>query len=247
MRGQLLILGMSDSGTNWTARAIQESAKVDLRYFREFFNPICNLKHAKALSETFGCEVPMTIPNIARPAETQPRLSEVYGRTWMTETYNCTKENYSVWKVPFLATYFDIVAVYREPSSLWPPARYRVVTWYNAVYESIRLNFREYDTEFQEEILRLGDGLTIAERAEAGHALAIVMLHRQAKRWRFPIISYGTLMTATETALIEFAETSVLSEYVDPQRWAKAVVSSRRPPDQSQLTEVWRQCRKEGR
>lgn len=120
---------------------------------------------------------------IARPAETQPRLPDIYLRTWRQEYFTFTKENYSVWKIPFFVNHFDIVAVYREPHSLWPPARYRVVTWYNEVYESILLNQADYAPSFQAQMAAWPAPLTIAERAEAGHALAIAYLLDQAKRW----------------------------------------------------------------
>lgn len=247
MRKQLMIIGMSDSGTNWLVRSVQASARTPLAYYREFFNPICNLPHAATLAGGFGCEVHATVPMIARPAETQPRLEAIYSQTWEQCRYTFTKENYSVWKIPFFTRHFDMVGVYREPESLWPPARYRVVTWYNAVYESICLNRADYTPEFQAVVQPYLGAQTIREKAEAGHLLSIWMLKEQAKRWRLPVITYGWLQVATEAVIAEWVQGTVLAEYVDPGRFAEGIVSTRRPPDRSELTEAWAQGGKGGR
>jgi len=243
MRGQIALVGMSDSGTNWLVRTMLASQIGNsLRYFREFFNPICNLRHAPVLSEGFGCEVASTVPMIARPSETQPRLYDLYNQTWRREDFTFTKENYSVFKIPFFDSQFDVVLLYREPASLWPPARLRVVTWYNAVYESILANRRDYPVEFQQQISQYATDLTIAERAEAGHALSIAYMRMMRDRYRLPLLTYSWLQSASVASLIDWANESVFSRYVHAEKWALEVTNTRRPPDQSDLTEPWLAC-----
>lgn len=243
MKGQLLLVGMSDSGTNWLAKTIVDAARQPLRYCREFFNPICNLRYAPTLVKGWGCEVPSTIPMLARASETQPELQAIYDLTWRKEAYTFTKENYSVWKLGFLRQHFDLVAIYREASSLWPPARLRVITWYNAVYESIQMNRGGYDSAFVADVLRYRDGLSIAQRAEAGHALSVNYLLRECARLSVPVMPYSWCLTASEAELVQYARSTTLKDYVIPAQWARAVVTTRRPPDHSDLTEVWEVCR----
>lgn len=57
-------------------------------------------------------------------------------------------------------------------------------------------------------------------------------------------MTYGGLQAATEAALCEGAASTVLTDYVDVEKWAREIVNTRRPPDQSDLTAVWSACRR---
>ncbi len=159
---QYMMLSLPNSGTDWLCRILAKHGRGDgLRYYdKEFFNPICNLKHATVLEGPFGCELASCFENIGVRSELQARdLEAAYQASWEMEGYNFDKENFSALKVPFFAQHFDIVFLYRPAYNVFPPSRLRVWAWYDAIYTAMVAN-----GEIK------ADQLDLQERALAAHA-----------------------------------------------------------------------------
>jgi hypothetical protein len=139
MKKQMILFSTPNSGSDWFASAICKG-DPEKKYFREFFNPITNDKYIDELSTGFGCEFISTYKNIAQLDK--KICDEIYEKTWKKEKFNFTKENYSVFKIPFFVEKFDCIALTRKIENSFPPTRRnQVFWWYDCIYNSMLWNF----------------------------------------------------------------------------------------------------------
>jgi len=135
----MILFSTPNSGSDWFASMLI-AGDPKKRYFREFFNPITNDKYIDDLAGGFGCEFITTYKNIAR---LDKRIcEEIYQKTWQKEQFNFTKENYSVFKIPFFVEKFDCIGLTRKIEHSFPPRRRdHVFWWYDCIYNSMVANF----------------------------------------------------------------------------------------------------------
>lgn len=91
----------------------QYSKTSDAKYFREFFNPLCNNKMETVLSSFFGDERKERQANIFRRLSAD-EYDEIYNKTWKTQDYNVAKENYSPGNVVNHAGKFFLIGIFRH-------------------------------------------------------------------------------------------------------------------------------------
>lgn len=126
MKTQMMLFSTPNSGSDWFAAALL-AGNPNQKYFREFFNPITNDKYIDALLPGFGCEFISSYKNIAR---LDHKLCEqIYEETWGRENFDFTKENYSVFKIPFFIEKFRGIAITRQIENSFPARRRNEVYW----------------------------------------------------------------------------------------------------------------------
>jgi len=196
---QYIILSLPSCGTDWLATCIQKT-HPELRYHREFFNPICNLEHAETLGQAFGCEMIPYHKRIAVPWRNQfETISDAYLKTWPGSGLNFTKENFSAFKVGFFAGVFKCIGVLRPVHAVFPPPRLRVVAWYNAIFDSIR-GYVDQCGNFNDGLVgrivtnSLREARTPLERAVAAFVISSIVLTRGLLDNDSPLLEYSSLV-----------------------------------------------------
>jgi len=138
MKNQTILFSTPNSGSDWFAATICRG-DPEIRYFSEFFNPITNDKYIDELARGFGCEFITTYKNIASLDKTI--CEEIYQKTWGKERFNFTKENYSVFKIPFFKEKFNCIGLTRKIERSFPPSLRHNVYWrYDCIYNSMLAN-----------------------------------------------------------------------------------------------------------
>src|SRR5450759_2213135 len=128
MQKPLLMLSLPNSGSTWFA-AVLARHLPDCRYYeKEFFNPICNLKHEAVLRRNFGSELVCCYRNIALPGDA--RIDDDIRNTWGVEDYTFTKECQSAFKLPAFVRHFKCFVMLRSREQTFPPGRVRVWSFY---------------------------------------------------------------------------------------------------------------------
>ena len=93
------VISFPRSGTDFFCEALVRDRRI--RYFREYFNPLCNPKREAVLGEHFGDERIGTYLNIMREMPPES-FDAALTKTWLVDRYNTTKENFS-------ATRFEVL------------------------------------------------------------------------------------------------------------------------------------------
>jgi hypothetical protein len=117
---QYMLVSFPRQGTDFFMSCLQESnPKVD--YYREFFNPICNIGHYKQLvSEGFGSE---NNPNKIFYYD-EKILEDIYKRSWVFRNrYNTDKEVFGFIKLPFYKKHFELFGLYRHRKYTFPSSK----------------------------------------------------------------------------------------------------------------------------
>lgn len=147
---QFALLSLPSCGTDWLAKAIV-ARNPSLVYYREFFNPICNLRHYNELASSFGCELYETVSHLAQPiasptlgVDREPFIANAYESTWLRESIQFTKENFSAFIADFYVERFTTFILYRPWEMCFPPSRLRVYSWYSAMFSSLFENADHY-------------------------------------------------------------------------------------------------------
>jgi hypothetical protein len=187
----IALLSLPNTGTDWFADMLLRQ-NPHLRYYREFFNPICNPTYENVLNRAFGCEM---VDNFASIAKAHCQHEAVYQETWAKENYNFTKENYSAFKLPWFITHFDCVVLYRRAELSLPGSRLPVKTWYDAMYHSLLRNrwTLEPDVRFLVDFA-VAEADTLAKRLLAAFVIHYYKLLKDAHRHNVPILDYDRLM-----------------------------------------------------
>lgn len=132
----LLMLSMPNSGSTWFALLLAEFLPGHRYYDKEFFNPVCNMKHERVLRRNFGSELASCYRNICSPGDA--RIGADIEATWGKENYTFTKECMSPFKLDAFLPYFGVFLFLRTAANTFPPKRVRVWSFYEHMWHSLR-------------------------------------------------------------------------------------------------------------
>jgi len=205
MKNQTILFSTPNSGSDWLASIII-AGDNKIKYFREFFNPITNDKYTDELAKGFGCEFISTYKNIARLDNSV--CEKIYKNTWEKEKFNFTKENYSVFKIPFFVEKFNCIGLIRKIENSFPPSRKNeVYWWYDCIYNSMLANFETLPPKTKIK-------LEISEKTLSSIEHKILMCHYiyqetlidQCQEYGIPIIEWENLVGSTKKINTELAK-----------------------------------------
>ncbi len=223
-RRPIALFSLPNTGTDWFVGLLLRQNPT-LRYFREFFNPICNPKYEDELNRSFGCEMVDNYALIAKPIR---RHDPVFERTWAKENYNFTKENYSAFKLDWFLERFDSFVLYRRAELTLPGSRLPVKVWYDAMYGSLLRNRWTLEPDVRLLVdFAATEADTIAKRTLAAFVIYYYKLLKDANRRNVPVLHYDRLMQSTATELASLL--SGLPTVVDAELLALDVCQERRP------------------
>jgi hypothetical protein len=219
-----MLLSLPNTGTDWLAE-LMLGRNPGLRYYREFFNPICNEKYEDILGRAFGCEMVTHYEMIARP---RCPYADVYEQTWVREGYNFTKENYSAFKVGSFVDHFQCFVLYRRAEWTLPGSRMQVKTWYDAMYWSLVRNQAALAPDVRELVALAGaEADTAPKRQVAAFVIYYHQLLGEAQRHHLPVIDYDNLMRYPRDELVPYLRG--VPGVVDPEGLAQDICRTRRP------------------
>jgi hypothetical protein len=180
-----MLASMPSSGSDFVADALCK-AHPHFSYWREFFSPICNLKHSSTLmrlGDTLAC----TTENLCKtlPDET---LEEIVASTWDTEAADFTKENYLAWNLRWFASQFRVLILLRRPEDTFPPTRHRVMRWYEHMAYSAQLNGCLPASIAKQ-------CFSPMRKAICGHTVFIEKMLLQADELNLPVLWYDELIS----------------------------------------------------
>lgn len=220
----IALLSLPNTGTDWFVGLLLRQNPT-LRYYREFFNPVCNPKYEDELNRSFGCEMVDNYAMIAKPLR---RHDPMFERTWVKENYNFTKENYSAFKLDWFLDRFDCFVLYRRAELTLPGSRLQVKTWYDAMYCSLLRNRWTLEPDVRLLVdFAVAQANTIAKRTVAAFVIYYYKLLRDAQRRNVPVLHYDRLMQSTATELASLLHG--LPAVADAERLAVDVCQERRP------------------
>jgi len=210
MSRPLMMVSLPNCGSNWLAETIARHLP-GCRYYREFFNPILNLKHEAVLRRNFGSELVSCYRNIASRGD--EHIDDDIRATWGSEDYNFTKENQSAFKLPVFVRHFRCFVLLREEESVFPPSRARVWSFYEHAWHSLELQGYTLSAE------------STVDRAKEAHRRLVQRLVNDAHVCGVPIIWHHELMAgAVDT--IRYLMAMALG--VDLPALAAEIVATRR-------------------
>lgn len=252
LRRPIALLSLPNTGTDWLA-GLWLRQNPALRYYREFFNPICNPKYENDLNKAFGCEM---VENYRMLAEPYCPCEEVYWRTWAREEYNFTKENYSAFKLDWFSLRFDVFVLYRRVELTFPGERLQVKTWYDAMFWSLVKNKWGLESDVRSLVdFACQHADTVNKRQVASFVIYYYKLLKDAHRCSVPVLDYDQLMRSSAEELSRVL--GQLAGVRDVERLAQEVCATRRPSKKdfgelnvdaffAQLAERARECGGEG-
>lgn len=222
MEKPLLILSLPNSGSDWFADTYVK-VYPELRYFREFFNPVNNVKYEDILSIEFGSELYSSYKNIAKFDIDQ--CEYIYKNTWEKENYNFTKENYSAFKIEFLVKKFNCLVWHRELKNSLPPSRLHVRAWYEAIWYSMIENFDKLD-DFLKKIIEFGEknSSLLNDRIILAYYAYSKKLLFEAKKYNISIINWENI-NIEDNLLLEKLKFSKLSFFRQNLNCSKKILN----------------------
>jgi hypothetical protein len=180
----LLMLTMPNSGSTWFARLLAERLPGCRYYDKEFFNPVCNLKHELTLRRNFGSELVSCYRNIASPGDSY--IDDDIVLTWGAENYNFTKECQSGFKLDAFLRHFRVFVFLRPEEESFPPNRARVWSFYEHAWHSLQYHGYMLKAE------------TTFDRALEAYRIIYAHIVSGAKRRGVPTIYYSDLFDERE-------------------------------------------------
>lgn len=175
------MLTMSSSGGKWLAQTIADHLPNCRYYNKEFFNPICNLKHERVLRKNFGSELASCYRNIASAGDLS--VHRDIERTWGVENYTFTKEVFSPFKLRVFMSHFRCFALLRRTEDCLPPARLRVWSFYEHAWQAL------YEAGYE-----MDAAASTIDRAFEAHRLIYEQIEYDATRLNVPILRFEQLM-----------------------------------------------------
>jgi hypothetical protein len=228
LRRPIALLSLPNTGTDWFADLLLRQNPA-LRYYREFFNPICNPKYEDELNKAFGCEMVENYRMLARP---YCLCDDVYWRTWAREEYNFTKENYSAFKLDWFSLRFDVFVLYRRAELTFPGERLQVKTWYDAMFASLVKNKWGLERDVRSLVdFACQHADTVNKRQVAAFAIYYFKLLKDAHRYGVPVLDYDQLMLASTEELSCLLRQ--LPGVRDVEQLAQGVSATRRPSNKN--------------
>jgi hypothetical protein len=220
----IALLSLPNTGTDWFADMLLRQ-NPRLRYYREFFNPICNPLYENVLNRAFGCEM---VDNFAMIAKANGHHESVFQQTWAKEHYNFTKENYSAFKLNWFVMHFDCVVLYRKAELSLPGTRLPVKTWYDAMYCSLLRNRWTLEPDVRVLVdFAANEADTIAKRLVAAFVIYYYKLLKDAHLHNVPILDYERLMDLPVADLASYLRG--VPAVADAEKLAYDICEHRRP------------------
>jgi hypothetical protein len=205
-KDQLILLSTPNSGSDWFSNILAE--KEEKKYFREFFNPITNEKYTDLLANSFGCELVSTYKNIA--SQNLADCETTYNNTWKKENFNFTKENYSVFKIPFFVKKFNCIALTRRIENSFPPNRKNeVFCWYESIYCSMIKNIDTLPKKTKLQIENSIKNNSIVHKILMCFQIYQESLIDYCTEYKIPIVRWEILMKEKKDILIELEKTNL--------------------------------------
>ena len=176
----LLMQTLPNSGSTWFGNLLGQHIPGCNYFNKEFFNPICNLKHEAVLKRNFGSELVSCYRNIATPGD--EHIDADIEATWGSENFTFTKECNSAFKLPVFVRHFNCFVFLRSAANTFPPGRVRVWSFYEHAWWALH-----------EEGFDL-DAITTKDRAVEAHAILTNIIREDALALGVPIITYEETM-----------------------------------------------------
>jgi hypothetical protein len=218
----IALLSLPNTGTDWFVDLYLRQ-NPSLRYYREFFNPICNPTYENELRRAFGCEM---VDSYQLIAKVHCPHQIVYQQTWMKESYNFTKENYSAFKLDWYSSQFDCFVLYRRAERTLPGSRIQVKAWYDAMYCSLLRNRWTLSSDVRLLIDFAADEAdTLAKRQVAAFVIYYYQMLMDAHRLEVRVLDYDLLMQSSIDQLRSYLHG--LPGVVDAEKLAADVCSER--------------------
>jgi hypothetical protein len=196
-----MLLGLPNTGTDWLCDQICLS-NPELKYYREFFNPVCNESYAEILNQGFGCEINEDVENAIEMLAKKISFEDyqkIYNLSWAKEKFNFTKENYSAFKAEHHIKFFDCIILHREYEICFPPKRKEVLPWYQSMYFSLLYNFEDLNEEHRIKLNATKNNTKL--KYKITHEIYYSILFKFAKQYSVPIIDWKNLVTKDEKDL----------------------------------------------
>jgi hypothetical protein len=111
------VISFPRSGTDFLCSCLAVGAEI--KYFREYFNPICNETRSTTLVGAFGDERIEHYTDIMNEIDGE-KFSRVLEHSWRIDGYNTTKENFSATKIDRFLAYFNVVILIRKLFNTFP-------------------------------------------------------------------------------------------------------------------------------
>ena len=220
----IALLSLPNTGTDWLVGLLLRQ-NPQLRYFREFFNPICNPKYENVLNQAFGCEMVDNYRMIVKPF---CPCDQVFEKTWAKENYNFTKENYGAFKLAWFVQRFDCFVLYRRAELSLPGSRMPVKAWYDAMYWSLLRNKWTLEADLRSLVdFAIEHGKSMAKRQVAAFVIYYYKLLKDAYRFGVPVLDYEELMRRSREDLVPYVQG--LPAVLDAARLADDLIEERRP------------------
>ena len=195
----LLMLTLPNSGSTWFASLLAEHIPDCSYYSKEFFNPVCNLKHEMVLRRNFGCELVECYRNIAKRGD--KHIDDDIRATWGAEQYTFTKECNSAFKLPVFDRHFNCFVFLRSAANTFPPGRVRVWSFYEHAWFALK-----------EAGLYGLHGVTTMDRAVEAHAILTDVILRDAARLKVPVINYEEVFSDPASIVSRLLSVTPLSD-----------------------------------
>jgi len=225
---------MPNSGSDWLATCIAEVS--GLPYKRQFFSPVENKRWHRRVSSEFGDELADTTRRIATKVTLENGRGYFAYVAWMQSSYRFTKEVYSAFKHPFYVHTgrFKVMYLVRSAGETFPPTRGRVVTWYSAIYASLReavaLNMADRDVA---DDFRAVQGIAESDREMkclAAHLIASRQIYRDGGSRVIEMDLLASLARNGEaSALTGYLRDRSPSSLVDAGQLAERLIATVKP------------------
>lgn len=222
MGKQLMLLSLPNSGSDWFARTVC-AANPDVKYFREYFNPITNVRHLDLLATEFGCEMASTMGNIV--TFNKERAEKVYQETWGKTDFNFTKENYSAFKVEFWTQKFTCFAMTRDVEYSFPASRRGLITTiYDSIYQAMLSNMEHLPTTTRRQMLITENTVeALTNKIIMAYVIYKNALIENCKKYNVPVLKWENLMGDKYLVYEELKKVP----FIDTESWTKVVLDTR--------------------
>lgn len=224
----MMLVSFPQQGTDFFCDNLNKTTSI--KYFREFFNPLCNKKHEENLKLYCGDERKDYYKNIC--LELQPeQYQNLIRMTWGTENYNFTKENYSPCNILNHASIFSIISLFRHRSLTIP-------TTFPHLSHATLKSFLENDSKYpammalKQEVLKMH--LNSHQKEVIAHLVNWYILFKgfeeistQKIQKNIPVLSYADLILLSEANLFQLLKSALPFNDDDMLLFAKSITEKR--------------------
>jgi hypothetical protein len=222
------LISFPRSGTDFFCTALAADPRI--RYFREYFNPICNPKRDAALRAFFGDERLSHYLSIMTEISTDD-FARVLDETWLRDGHNTTKENFSATKFAHFAQRFNVIVQARKVYHTFPTSRPDfIVPILNGFMLAGSYKTLMLSRELNELRRFIAADITVQSVHHAGvlaHIVQHYILLSEAERFGAPVLAYEDLALKSGTDLAAALACLTLFD-ADPAGVARALDAGRK-------------------